>query len=71
MLGVVGDDAARLLPAMLQSVQAKRDEVCRIGNPDHTKDATFFAKLVVVRRIERVTGEGLHLGRISGLRPWA
>lgn len=68
MLGVVGDDATRLLPAMLKRVQAKRDEIRGIRNADHAKDAAFLAELVVIVGIEGVTGEGLHLGRISGLR---
>ena len=70
MFGVVGDDAARLLAAVLQRVQAERDEIRGIGHADHAEDAAFLAQLVVVggveRMVERVTGEGIHVGRISG-----
>ena len=69
MLGVVGHDPAGLLPAMLQRVQAEGHEIRRIGHADDTEHAAFLAQLVVViERVERVTGEGIHAGRISGQR---
>jgi hypothetical protein len=46
--GVVGDDAAGLLPAMLQRVQAERHETRRIRHAEHAEDAAFLAELVVL-----------------------
>ena len=40
LLGIVADDAAGLLSAMLQGVQAKRHEIRRIGGAD---DAEYAA----------------------------
>jgi hypothetical protein len=50
LLGVMGDDAARLLPAMLQRVQAEGHEIRRIHHADHAEDAAFLAQLVVIDR---------------------
>ena len=47
-LGVVGDDAARLLAAMLQRMQAEGDEVGGVLDADHAEDAAFLVQLVVV-----------------------
>ena len=57
VVGVVADDAARLLPAVLQRVQAKRHEVRGIGDADHAEDPAFLLQLVV---IEGVRAEGGH-----------
>jgi hypothetical protein len=46
--GVMGDDAAGLLPAMLQRVQAQGHETGRIGHAGHAEDAAFLAELVVI-----------------------
>jgi hypothetical protein len=54
MRGVMGDDAARLLPAMLQRMQAQRHETGRIGHAGHAEDAAFLAELVVINRVEWV-----------------
>ena len=59
---VIADDAARLLSAMLQGMQAEGHEIRRVGNADHTEYATFFLQLVVV---ERVAQEWAHR---AGLR---
>jgi hypothetical protein len=46
--GIMGDDAAGLLPAMLQRVQAQRHETGRIRHAGHAEDAAFLAELVVI-----------------------
>jgi hypothetical protein len=48
MLGVMGDDAARLLPAMLQGMQAQRHEAGRVHHARHAEHAAFLAQLVVI-----------------------
>ncbi|MPL73101.1 hypothetical protein SDC9_18894 [bioreactor metagenome] len=53
LLGIMGDDAARLLAAVLQRVQAKGDEIRRIGHTDHAEDAAFLLQLVVVERMRQ------------------
>jgi len=64
---VMGDDAAGLLPAMLQGVKTKRDKVRGIGDADDTENAALFPELVVVAfgtggiKIERMGG-----GHLSG-----
>ena len=53
MLAVEARDARGFLAAMLQRVQAERDEARRIvGTPD-AENAALFAQLVVVERIGR------------------
>ena len=54
-LGRVGDDAARLLAAVLQRVQAERDEVRGLLHADDAEDAALLAQLVVV---EGMRGQG-------------
>ena len=54
--GVVADDTARLLPAMLQGVQAKGDKIGRIRNAYHAKDAAFFLKLILVICVAQIGG---------------
>ncbi len=63
VFGVVGDDAARLLPAMLQGVQTKGHEVGRISDADHAKNTAFLLQLVI---IEGVGEEGAHGASESG-----
>ena len=48
---VVGDDAARLLPAMLQGVQAEGHEIRRIGHADDAEDAALLSQFVVVEGV--------------------
>ncbi|GAA5079049.1 hypothetical protein GCM10023209_30820 [Roseibacterium beibuensis] len=57
MFGVMGDDPARLLAAMLQRVQAKGHEIGGIGHADHAEDAALLAEFVVADRFERVAGK--------------
>ena len=53
MLAVEAGDARRFLAAVLERVQAERDEARRIvGTPD-AEDAALLAQLVVVERIGR------------------
>ena len=59
---VVGDDAGRLLAAMLQGVQAERGQRRRVLVAEHAEDAAFLAQAVVVgaeagarhRRVTRI-----------------
>ena len=44
----VGDDAGRLLAAVLQGVQAEGDEGGRVLDADDAEDAALLAQLVVV-----------------------
>src|SRR6056297_539602 len=52
--GVVGDDAAGLLPAMLERMQPERHETGRVRHAGHAEDAALLPELVVVERIERM-----------------
>ena len=47
-LAVEGDDTRRLLPTMLQGVQAKRDNRRRIGMAENAEDTALLAQPVVV-----------------------
>ncbi len=47
-LAVEGDDAGRLLSAMLQGVQAERDDRCRVGMTEDSEDAAFLVQAVRV-----------------------
>ncbi len=67
MFGVVADDPTRLLPAVLQCVQAKRHEVRCIGHADDAENPALLLQLVV---IEGVRAEGSHASEsYLGLRP--
>src|SRR5690606_24517545 len=57
LVGVVGDDAPGLLPAMLQRVQPQRHEIGGLGHADHAEDAAFLVQTVTV---EGVREKGLH-----------
>jgi hypothetical protein len=49
----MGDDAASLLPAVLQGMQAQGYEVCGVRYAYDAEDATFFPEFVVVgQRVE-------------------
>ena len=70
---MMADNAARFLPAMLQRMQAKGDEIRRIRGADHTEHAAFFMQLVVVECMARKAvferiGGGVVLGRYQGQR---
>ena len=47
-LAVEGDDAGRLLSAMLQGVQAERDDRRGVGMAEDAEDAAFLVQAVVV-----------------------
>ena len=49
MLAVVGDDAGRLLAAMLQSVQAQRRQRRRILVAEDAEYAAFLAQAIGIR----------------------
>ena len=53
---IVADDAACLLPAVLQGVQAKGHEVGGIHDANDAKDPTFFFQFVVVITIAQIAG---------------
>jgi hypothetical protein len=53
MLAVERSDTRSLLAAVLQGMQAKRDEARRIVSTPNSKNAALFAQLVVVERIGR------------------
>ena len=60
LLAVEGDDAGRLLAAMLQRVQAERRQRRRIRMAEDAEDAAFLVQLVVVE------GNGIeHRPRLS------
>ena len=45
---VEGDDARRLLSAMLEGVQAERDDRRRVGMSENAEDAAFLVQAVLV-----------------------
>ena len=47
LLAVIGDDAGRLLAAMLQGVQSERRQRRRVGMTVHPENTAFLAKMVV------------------------
>ncbi len=51
LLAVIGDDAGRLLAAMLQRVQAERGQCRRLGMAPHAKHPAFFVRVVVIDRL--------------------
>jgi hypothetical protein len=66
LLGVVGDDAARLLPAVLERVEAERHEARRLGHADHAEDAALLVQRVVARvRAPGVEVEGVGWGQVA------
>lgn len=67
VVGVVADDPAGFLPAMLQGVQAKGNEIRRIGDTDHAEDSALFFQLVIIKR---VGGWHLGVGQIGTPNPW-
>ena len=48
LLSVEGDDAGRLLAAVLQRVQAERGQRGRLRVPENAEDAALLVQLVVV-----------------------
>ena len=46
---VEGDDAGRLLPAMLQGVQTEGHDRRRVGMAENAEDAAFLAQPVSIR----------------------
>ncbi len=51
---VKGDDARRLLAAMLERMQAQRGDRRGVGEIEDAKDAAIFAKPVAVEIVDRV-----------------
>ena len=57
LLAVVGDDARRLLPAMLQGVQSQGGQAGRVRVPEDAEDAALLVELIVLfERIGRDHG---------------
>ena len=65
LLGRPGDDAAGLLPAMLQCMQAEGDEIRRVFQADDAIDAALLAQLVIVEGM----GSDCHRRSRPGLIP--
>ena len=65
-LAVEGDDARRLLPAMLQGVQAERDDRGRVGMAENAEDAAFLAQAV---RVEIDAGASARPARLTVSAP--
>ena len=49
LIAVIGDDAGRLLAAVLQGMQPQGRQRRRVGMAKHPEDAAFFAETVAVR----------------------
>lgn len=64
VFGIMGDDAAGLLPAVLQGMQPQCDETGGIRHSDHAEHAAFFMQAV---GIEGMGKEWLHHHRLLGL----
>src|SRR5579863_9303671 len=47
-LSIEGDDAGRLLTAMLERVEAKRGDRRRVGMTENAEDAAFFAQPISI-----------------------
>jgi len=60
----VGDDAACLLSAVLQRMQAKGDKVRSRRDTDDAENPAFFFQFVVVKRM----GRGQQMGHAGQLR---
>ena len=56
--GVIADDAARLLPAMLQGVQAEGHEIRRVGHADHAENAALLLQLVIIEGVGKERAHG-------------
>ena len=53
---VAGDDAARLLAAVLEGVEAEEGEAGRVGMPVDAEDAAVFAGTIILEDDRRVFG---------------
>jgi len=56
--GVMGDDPACLLSAMLQGVQAEGNEVGSVSDTDNAEDATFLPEFIVIKGMGGGQGGG-------------
>ena len=63
---VEGDDAGRLLPAMLEGMQAERDNRRRVRMAEDAEDAALLAQPVFVWRGQRLRAVG---GAVDGGHP--
>src|SRR5215813_10510872 len=53
LLAIIGDDTGRLLPTMLQRVQAERRQRRGVRVAVHPEDAAFFVEVVQIEGIGR------------------
>ena len=53
LFAVISDDAGRLLPTMLQRVQAERGQRRRVGMAVHPEHAAFLVEVVRIEGIGR------------------
>ena len=53
LLAVIGDDAGRLLAAMLQRMQPERGQRRRVGMPENPENAAFLVETIAVRAAGR------------------
>ena len=58
LAAVIGNNASRFLPAMLQCMQAERGQRGGVTRAEYAEDATFLMQLVIVarKRMHRKTG---------------
>ena len=61
LLAVEGDDAGRLLAAVLQRVQAERGERARLRVAENAEHAALFVQLVRVESVRQPVPHSLHL----------
>jgi len=59
LLAVIGDDPRRLLPAMLQRMQAECHERRRIGMAEDAEDPALIVKMVGIAAVGRLHARSL------------
>ena len=69
LLAVEGDDAAGLLAAVLQGVQAERGQRGGVGMAEDAEDAALLAQLVVIEGIGGQHGTGPRRAADGGRPP--
>ena len=67
LLRVVGDDSARFLTAVLQSMQTQSDETGCILDAYDAKNSTFFLQLILIRDIGIKGINVKRIGRQAGV----
>ena len=67
LLAVIGDDAGRLLAAMLQRVQPERGQRRRVGVPVDPENAAFLVETIAFPR-RRSSASAPRSGRVGRLQ---